>query len=235
MRRNNRGNILFLILLAIVLFVALSYVIMNQREQVGSGMSKEAADAAAGNILSWFSTVDVAVQRLMVVKGYAYYQIDFYDPNNYNYDGSHRYVDNSDCNVPDCAVFDKNGGGVPSNDFRSYAPPTAVAAQPYHVAPGAREYVAKAIQDVGTPLPDAVIELALVKREICVAVNRKVGLADCPSTSGSGAFAHYESRATIDASTSALTGDIKSQTTYCICGTNNGNLTGTIGHVALVR
>ena len=76
--RKSRGNILFLILLAVVLFAALSYAVTAAMRGGGTkSAGSESAELAAAEILQWFTAVDNAVMRMNLVGGIAYEDISF--------------------------------------------------------------------------------------------------------------------------------------------------------------
>ena len=63
-----RGNILFLILLAVVLFAALSYAVTSQRDG-GKNASGESAKSHASALLQYAALVENTVHRMVMVGG----------------------------------------------------------------------------------------------------------------------------------------------------------------------
>lgn len=227
--RSRRGNILFLILLAIVLFAALSYAIMSQRDQAGGGMSREAANAAAADIDNFVVNLSAGVQRMMLVKGIPLAQVDFRDPDNYNYNGTKRDSANQNCQTNECNVFHPDGGGVISRNFASYG--ITEMPQPgylgVYVANGSREYLVANFVNVGTSQSEVITTVNNIKPEICRAYNRRMGISECPNVSGSGSWtAFWGTPGVVEtnlASSSVNTWsgtEINGKQSFCLCGNN---------------
>lgn len=117
------GNALFLILIAVALFAALSYAITSSGRG-GGGIDREKKAINASQVLQYAASVQQAIQRMQMVNGCSDTQISFaYDSNS---DGS---VDASDdywnASAPsECYVFGSDGGGLVFNDFtaETYTP-----------------------------------------------------------------------------------------------------------------
>ena len=185
--RSQRGNILFLILLAVVLFAALSYAVTSSMRGGGKSASTENAELAAAEILQWFAAVDNAVMRMHLVGGIAYEDISFgYDAKRNNGTASNDYMHNSRCSTDNCHIFKTSGGGVKPPNFYKYGytpssiSETAIAAGSVRLAtiqwPGA-----------GTDKNDIAIAISQVSEDICFAMKQLVGIAGYPSRLGVGA------------------------------------------------
>jgi len=239
--RTQRGNILFLILLAVVLFAALAYAVTSaMRGGTQEGMSKEAANAAASDIASWLASVDQGVQRMMLVNNILVEQIDVYDTNNFNYGGTIRANKNENCTTDACQIFNPNGGGVISRSFAKYGGTMGDGYMSHYVAAGSKEYLVKSIQDLGTPLNDVVIQVSGIKLEICKAYNRLQNLPDCPSASQTGTFTGFYgapgvATTNLDSSSAyVITGQlIKGRHSFCRC--NPSSNIGAIDHAIIIR
>lgn len=223
-----RGNILFLILLAIILFAALSYVVTSStRVSDQKGMSKEAANAAAGTITGWFSTLDAAIIRMSTTGGVDPLKIDFRDAANKNANLSGGYSYNGDlCSDASCELYATGGGGAIPLEFTKYVNPEYVA--PSRAGPGYRDYMVMKIEGIGTSLNDVVLRIKGLKPEICSAYNRSVGISDASVTdkmAASGGGINYDGDTTAALTSSGYyygTGQsaaLAGQHTFCIITT----------------
>ena len=107
-----RGNILFLILLAVVLFAALSYAVMNQREG-SKNASTESQQAIAAQIIQFGTLLENTVNRLKISNGCSDTQISFANTVFSGLGGTGTNLTNT--NAPSdgrCNVFDPAGGGM---------------------------------------------------------------------------------------------------------------------------
>ncbi|OIN86040.1 MAG: hypothetical protein AUJ12_07240 [Alphaproteobacteria bacterium CG1_02_46_17] len=68
---HEKGNVLFLILIAVELFAALSYAVTQSSRSSGGDVSRENARLIASNFMSLFSQIDSAVTRLQISSGCA--------------------------------------------------------------------------------------------------------------------------------------------------------------------
>lgn len=112
--RAQRGNILFLILLAVVLFAALSYAVTQGMRGGGKDGGDESAKAGAAYLLNYANNVAQAVQRITLINGCRYNQLSFENavlssmihPNVSNFANSNAPPDFS------CHIFHPDGGGL---------------------------------------------------------------------------------------------------------------------------
>ena len=162
----HRGNILFLILLAVVLFAALSYAVTQSTRGGGNDASNEKGQSQAADMLNYFAQLDAAVQRMMLTGGVKDYELNFY------YQSPDRYVaspnDNPNCTESRCRVFDPAGGAVAGRTFDNYMRVGPVAPRIYYVS----------VPGVGTSAPDIVYQQGGINSKICLEINRKMGLTD---------------------------------------------------------
>jgi hypothetical protein len=106
--RQQNGNVLFLILIAVALFAALSYAV-TQSTRGGGNADDETSAIAASNLIQLLGSYKVGIDRLRI-KGCASTEISFFGaPGSYNNPNSP--TDNS------CHIFDPAGAGM------SYVPP----------------------------------------------------------------------------------------------------------------
>lgn len=128
MYSKRRGNILFLILLAVVLFAALSYAVTQSLRGGGSNANAEKGAVKAADVVNYFTNIRMAVQRIRLVNQCSDIQISF-DHNNgaaqcltSETPATNHENPNSPTNCT-CHVFHPLGGGVPYRDRASFAFP----------------------------------------------------------------------------------------------------------------
>lgn len=168
-----RGNVFFYIMVAIVLFAALSYAVSQSNRGSVAAMSEEQARLAATEVLEYASVLSNATAQLRL-RGYKDTGVSYENPVVAGYA-------NANCADEACKVFSTEGGGV------SYkAPPkdwldTAHAAESGYGAwifSGENE-----IDQVGTDGSSAankelIAFLPYVKKSICIEINKKTGVTN---------------------------------------------------------
>lgn len=103
-----KGNILFLILLAVVLFAALAYAVTSSMRGGGKDGGEERYSGMASAILQRGALLQATIQRLMLVNDCRETDIDFYSPGN---NAASSYQHSPD--APDkCKIFNPAGGGL---------------------------------------------------------------------------------------------------------------------------
>ena len=182
--KDAKGNALFLILIAVALFAALSYAVTNSGRG-GSGADKEKSRLAASEILQWFGIIDATMNRMKITGRFADENISFnYDTKYYNGTDLNDYMDNPNCVSDDCKVFNPLGGGLSAPDFSNYATtdPTSITA--WSLEPG--NIALRVIQwpGAGTSANDIAIRVAFMKPDICVAINNIMDISAIPVFDG---------------------------------------------------
>ncbi len=103
------GNVLFLILIAVALFAALSYAV-TQSTRSGSGdASSEKAQLGISQIVQYATSIDSAVTRLTATGQCTLNQLSFEPP---PFSGSGKYYNSGAPANFSCHVFHPSGGGV---------------------------------------------------------------------------------------------------------------------------
>ena len=113
------GNALFLILIAVALFAALSYAVTQSSRSGTNVMDDEQAELIASTILDYGAQVRLAVNRVRTVSGCRKTEVSFYTLQTIRTAGSTTFADNYylNTNSPDdnrCHIFDPNGGNLNS-------------------------------------------------------------------------------------------------------------------------
>jgi hypothetical protein len=100
-RRNERGNVLFLILIAVALFAALSYAVTQSSRSGGGNANEETNLVRSAAVTQYPASVRTAIIRMMVSSGVDATELEF------NY-GSALNT----CTTTTACVFHPSGGGA---------------------------------------------------------------------------------------------------------------------------
>ncbi len=166
-----RGNILFLILLAVVLFAALAYAVTSSMRGGGKSATDEKARSLASAIIQYGSLVQNTVNRAMLVSNVPEYGFDFDDSTGQSMVGA-----NSTCTATACRLFafgTRDGLISPVKFGEEIIDPRRRALFPSMgggAGPDINFYMIQVL-DVGTSLPDVVMVLMGLKPEVCKAIN----------------------------------------------------------------
>ena len=102
------GNALFLILIAVALFAALSYAI-TQSGRGGAGIDKETAEIRAAAAIQYAAQMRATIQRMQLINGCTDTEISF-ETTAWDDGNEPLYVHSS--SRPACEVFSSEGGGA---------------------------------------------------------------------------------------------------------------------------
>ncbi len=219
----NRGNILFLILLAIVLFAALAYAVTGGgRVKEDQRVSTEKAEAAVGTIHNYFSLLDNTIQRLRMTNGCKDTQIGFINTVVSGYTGT-----------TGCRIYTAGEGGVSwqTPDPSWLIPATGSEDTSYgqYFIP----YGVQCIPDIGTGIctgstgeeKDLVIGLTYVTDKVCSAYNAKLGIpAPSPSSCYPLGMGALKFNGTYQTSGQFTCSSVKGLHTACVPNGNRGNM-----------
>lgn len=143
-RLNQRGNVLFLILIAVALFAALSYAVTSSQRGGGKGISDEKVKTGAASIQQYVSLMRASVQRLML-SGCTLENLDWRNKHwvRINGDASPGLLPVPPTPKTGCAVFSSGGGPVSDSiDFASYASSTYDSSVPSYRVKGGHATIA---------------------------------------------------------------------------------------------
>lgn len=173
--RQDAGNILFLILLAIVLFAALSYAVTQSMRGGGRGAENEKLDLAISEVQNYSASVKTSLQRLTMMKDCKHNQLSFYSPS-YKYSANY-YAGEAQYGVSgsnSCHVFDT------SNSMSTNFVERPKYLEGKVTQSGYEDYVftgQSAISGVGKACSQ-IIMLLPVTREMCLRYNEKMGVTN---------------------------------------------------------
>jgi hypothetical protein len=185
-KNSSSGNALFLILIAVALFAALSYAI-TQSGRGGGSIDREQASIAGAQISSYAAQMASAVNRMKLVSGCADSDFSF----NYDSDGDGDYIDTDDTYNNNgspgdysCHVYHANGGGITRIDPATINGLTDSAS---NIEVYGSSYMSGALPNVWPSIAnvDLVLYVRNITDEACLAINRGVGLDQTYTDSGS--------------------------------------------------
>lgn len=157
MRRNEQGNALFLILIAVILFAALSYAI-TQSNRSGGNTARETNLISSTTVTQYPSAVRTGVTR-MLLRGRIPSELLFHAPGSFT--GGSEHLE----------VFHPSGGGV---SFQNVDPNT-VDVNASGVPQGQWYFLKnKVVTDVGTTTGEVVAVLTRVKTGVCQQINEQI-------------------------------------------------------------
>lgn len=237
--RKIRGNILFLILLAVALFTALTYAVISSIRGGGKDASSESATTSAAQLVQYATLMEQTVQRLMLVNDCKETQLSFqYDENNdglLTSGGDPTYYNPNNPSNYRCFIYHPDGGNL-----HRETPSAALTTKNRDYVVMGRHFVnnigTTCIQDTCT---DLVLTLRNVPDDLCRAINRLAnGLNSIPqeddnnfpSLSFKGAFGPR-------ADEIAATGVLNSASTGCVYadGVGSTGFGNAFFHVLLAR
>lgn len=160
-REGERGNALFLILIAVALFAALSYAI-TQSGRGGGNVSSQTALITAGQLTEEPADVRAAVAR-MILSGTGVY--------------SPITSDAAD-GTPTTNVFDQTGqgGGATNVPPPAGACNTAAECASWTYSWPTSSTAGNYVFGVGTTAPEALAYLANITQPVCIAINKGLAL-----------------------------------------------------------
>jgi hypothetical protein len=132
---NNKGNALFIILIAVALLGALSFAFTQSGRNANSNLSKEKVVMGAGAINAYITTLRQEVNRLMM-RGCGVTNLDWRNGYWKRIDGnpSVGILHNPVAAKAGCAIFSDYGGKIPAQvDFSEFAAPTYESSVPSYM------------------------------------------------------------------------------------------------------
>ncbi|PZP56228.1 MAG: hypothetical protein DI586_04405 [Micavibrio aeruginosavorus] len=191
------GNVLFLILIAVALFAALSYAVTSSTRSGGGSASKEKAKANAAAIVQYAATLRSGIQRMKINNGCIDTGLEFNNSVFQRNDGT--ATNTANINAPfdkSCNLFDPAGGGmipvVPGPDSLDLA---TVNNTGNSSKTGHGGFRVVEIQDIGSSADDLVFIISYLNKATCMAINDLLGVEnlsnDAPAITNSGTLSSY--------------------------------------------
>lgn len=259
--RSQSGNILFLILLAVVLFAALAYAVTSSMRGGGKNANAENAQAITAGMIQFVTDVETFITRARMIDSVKddefTFQVNATSSNPQNYQlavgGNNCWIMNANCTRAACRVFKPwNPDGIAAQTFDKAIDPNAAGSS--QGKPGHLDVKQVIIPNLGTSAPELVAIIGGVKAEVCNEINRQQGLntsytttmaiediGETPTTSRPDNMAPTCGAGAVLASTRVF-GDEATQfagrRTFCAPYVNGGNGTGSklaLWHVIIER
>ena len=155
MMTNSSGNVLFLILIAVALFAALSYAVTQSTRSGGGDASKEKLLTESSVIVQKSVSIRTAATQMMISRGITAAELLFDPPKNFGGLTAGEIARE---------VFHPQGGG-------------AIYPEGWIVT-SALQIDGIGLTDTGNPLKGSdIVAITSVSREMCDALNKKLGIA----------------------------------------------------------
>lgn len=182
MKTRQSGNVLFLILIAVVLFAALSYVVTQSTRTNAGSTESEKAQLNASQMINFVTLLKTAVTRMLLVNGCSETQLNFTNDVYVTTAGVHLMTNNPTSPLDGrCNVFDPRGGFVSP----LFPPPEALAPSSTIYQPGHGYMRVIQILGIGTDgttgtvsANDLVFVQANISKPTCVAINKLLGVSN---------------------------------------------------------
>lgn len=159
-----QGNALFLILIAVALFAALSYAI-TQSGRGGGTINKETMLLKAAQATQQMAYLRSVVTRMILINGTTASTLDLHTGD---------YI--TTCSTGDNCLFSPTGGGVTPPTIDPYLYDGHLFGQP----PKPSYFEGHSIVGVGTSAPDPLIAFEDLTQEACLAINKGLGISGIP-------------------------------------------------------
>ncbi len=163
--QNNKGNVLFIILIAVALFAALSYVVSSSFRGGTSGITDEKARVAAGELLRKMDEISQGFHFLWTQRECSMDDISFQHPATAPHDCDIFHPDGASISYPDNLLDYQDNPQSLAGVFRFVNPAYWVSG-----AQAPNYYVV----GLGTTAQELMMRLLYVKKEICENINKLV-------------------------------------------------------------
>lgn len=174
-RKNERGNVLFLILIAVALFAALSYAVTSSTRSGGGDAGDETSLISSSQVTQYPSSVRTAIIRQIISQNVDPTELEFNPPSAFSNLSS--ATDSSGVSKKIYGVFHPDGGGA----VYAKAPPEVMA----NASPGTWYFSGEfEIENIRTSSDssgdgnDIIAFLPGVKNTVCRKINDELGIAD---------------------------------------------------------
>ena len=221
------GNVLFLILIAVALFAALSYAVTSSTRSGGGDASRENSAVLAAQLIQQATAMQTAVERKKITEGLPDNGLSFRATNN----GVATL-----CGVARCSIYQQYGGDLPEIPIAAaaYDPSSPCTDTSYKGPCNPYPMVGFAqVVDVGSAAPEIMVRYRGLKRDVCVEINRRLGLTtgdtEPPMDTYGAPHVAYQGNLTTYPATFAVFGDMpetRGRQAFCLRTQNGGPFDG---------
>ncbi|PZP56715.1 MAG: hypothetical protein DI586_02795 [Micavibrio aeruginosavorus] len=169
----SRGNVLFLILIAVALFAALSYAVTSSTRNPTSNNS-ETEKMGAARILNFYTSLKSGIDRMTLSGNISVIDLAFNNDIFKRKDGSIALAMGIPSN-PSVYVFHPSGGGVIAQTFEDISRPCATCSTA-STAAGHSTITWKNIPQIGSDASDLVLTVNQITQGACAAINASEGI-----------------------------------------------------------
>ncbi len=166
MHKNQSGNVLVYILIAVALLAALSYTVaQSSRGSVGK-LTAEKSGLYATEIIEYGNILSQAVSQIRL-RGFKDSEISFEN------DVVTGYT-NANCTDSECEIFNINGGGVQYSTPKGNWLDSSNSAETRY---GELYFNgSSSVMEIGTDGDDLILSIPYINKDLCVEINRKLGI-----------------------------------------------------------
>jgi hypothetical protein len=175
-KRHLAGNVLFLILLGIGLFGALTFIATKGLRSSSGKISEEKTKLAVSEMLSYADEIKTGFKKLLI-QGTEIHRISLDMVTMTTQGGAQLKHVNDHCAVDTCKVFKPSGGGVIEKNFfkHGYKSPTWGDTWT-HV--GGIDFILGSIVGIGSNKSEILMRIVQLHPDICRELNRTMGIGD---------------------------------------------------------
>lgn len=192
LRSEQQGNVLFLILIAVVLFAALSYAVSMSTRGTQKDAGAEKIQVTGAALIQYATSVENAITRLRAANMCAETDISFATPIYETLGGAVANPDAKFSTTPPqrrCHVFDANGGQAIAITFNDIAIQGQVAGP---LASGHATLIYAAVPNIGSAAPELILAFPSIRRDICLDAQKRVGATMSSSEVGNCTWTEFE-------------------------------------------
>ena len=215
--KSEAGNALFLILIAVALFAALSYAVTSSGRG-GGGIDKEQYSIIAARMVQHFGSMEQAINRMKIINGCSDEEISF---EHAPFDGTDTARDNPVTGDNyECFIYHSDGGGVAEVEFADFFGSSATNS--YYDGIGNSAIIGVGTTDATTNSADLyfMVELPpeIDRSDFCNVYNSGLGISAAPVDAiyGSPAFVGTYGTNAPSHNTTGGAGAVNGEYTACI-------------------